>query len=225
MFGWVGETPHECLGEEMRGRRPQQLREVDSQSLVSTQPTFSTSVLTKRWHRLMPSLFVCLLLDKSFGIHWESNKTRASTTKYHQEPHEIVNRADTIVILSQLYCVQLRLRNGGPAKLAESSSRQIADAHLPNFRLLQDQIWWRPARAQCLTLGADEDRWAAPAAKCLLKRREQSATVTNEDRNRVQRAPLCHRSPVCQERRKKKTWLANAAGRASCVRFWSTVCC
>lgn len=173
----------------------------------------------------MPSLFVCLLLDKSFGIHWESNKTRASTTKYHQEPHEIVNRADTIVILSQLYCVQLRLRNGGPAKLAESSSRQIADAHLPNFRLLQDQIWWRPARAQCLTLGADEDRWAAPAAKYLLKRREQSATVTNEDRNRVQRAPLCHRSPVCQERRKKKTWLANAAGRASCVRFWSTVCC
>lgn len=37
--------------------------------------------------------------------------------KYHQEQHEIANRADIIVILSKLQCVQPRLRNGSPASL------------------------------------------------------------------------------------------------------------
>lgn len=64
-------------------------------------------------------------VDKSFGIHWENNKTTASTTKYDREPHETVNRSDMVVILSQLYCVQRWLRNGGPAKLAESSADKL----------------------------------------------------------------------------------------------------
>lgn len=58
-------------------------------------------------------------------MHWESKKLSRLSTKYHQEPHEIVNRPDIIIILFKLHCIQLELCNGAPAKLAQSQSRQI----------------------------------------------------------------------------------------------------
>lgn len=37
-------------------------------------------------------VFICLLVDNSFVMHWESKKLSRLSTKYHQEPHETVNR-------------------------------------------------------------------------------------------------------------------------------------
>lgn len=65
-------------------------------------------------------VFICLLVDNSFVMHWESKKLSRLSTKYHQEPHEIVNRLDIIIILFKLHCIQLELCNGAPVKLAQS---------------------------------------------------------------------------------------------------------
>lgn len=111
-----------------------------------SKPIFPSHVLIKYLFRLLLSLvFICLLFDNSFVIHWESNKLSRLSTKYHQEPHEIVNRPDIIVILFKLHCVRLELCNGTPAKLAESKGGSNTRKNV--IFVCRDQIAWKQSES------------------------------------------------------------------------------
>lgn len=182
-------------------------------------PSASTSVLMMGG--ISSGLFICLLLHNSFVIHWESKKPSVLGTKYHQEPREMVNRADIIVILSKLHCVQPRLRNGTPASLAGKLQQT-------NYWRLSPKFWIvagpDQAGVQCLNLGADEDRGVLSAAMSANGRRQQWSPAEEEaqhgrQRQGGERLP-CTSGPVLAP-----SALARELGGGSTIFNWQTMMC